>query len=251
MAELTAFGFHPGRSLLHRLDVRFKLASLILISLSGMQAHFRGLGVLSLVLLFLGLRTRLSWKSLVLETRYFAILLGVIWLSRALVTPGAPMATVCGLSLTREGMADGALICWRLSCVVVAGLLFVHTTRSSQVRSAVVWALNPFPLIPAQRVGTMIALLMRFIPVILNQSRETSDALKARALESRKNPVFRLAVTAMVLLRKVFEDADRLVVAMEARCYSEHRTLPEFSASRADWVAAASAAALSLLMLWR
>ena len=33
MAELTAFSFQPGTSLLHRLDVRFKILFLILTSL--------------------------------------------------------------------------------------------------------------------------------------------------------------------------------------------------------------------------
>jgi energy-coupling factor transporter transmembrane protein EcfT len=39
------------------------------------------------------------------------------------------------------------------------------------------------------------------------------------------------------LIRKTFEQADRLVIAMEARCYSENRTDPALSANRIDWIA--------------
>lgn len=233
---------------MHRLDVRFKLACLILVSLSGVQATFRGMGLLSIVLLWLCVHVRLSWGALVREARYFALLLLVVWLSRALVTPGNPVLRFHDIAVTREGLADGALVCWRLAGVVTAGLLFVHTTRSAQIRSAVVRILDPVPLIPARRVGTMIALLIRFIPVILNQARETSDALNARGLEARKNPATRLAIMAVALLRNVFRDADRLVVAMEARCYSENPTMPEFSAVRRDWAALMAAASLALSM---
>jgi energy-coupling factor transporter transmembrane protein EcfT len=248
VAELTPFGYRPGGSLLHRLDVRFKLACLILTSIAGMQATFQGLGLLSLVLLWLCVHVRMSWRALLREARYFALLLAVVWLSRALVTPGNPVLRFHDIVVTREGMADGALMCWRLAGVVAAGLLFVHTTRSAQIRSAVVRILDPVPLIPARRVGTMIALLIRFIPVILNQARETSDVLKARGLESRRNPAARLSVTALTLLRNVFRDADRLVVAMEARCYSENRTIPELISGGRDWAVLAATVLLALSM---
>jgi energy-coupling factor transporter transmembrane protein EcfT len=39
------------------------------------------------------------------------------------------------------------------------------------------------------------------------------------------------------LIRRTFEQADRLIVAMEARCYSEDRTDPVLSATRLDWIA--------------
>ena len=47
MAELTAFSFQPGTSLLHKLDVRFKLLFLILISLVSLGGGFTGLGILT------------------------------------------------------------------------------------------------------------------------------------------------------------------------------------------------------------
>ena len=81
----------------------------------------------------------------------------------------------------------------------------------------------------------MISLLVRFIPMILSQARETADAQRARCIECRKNPVVRLVKLTVALLRRIFEDADRLVVAMEARCYTEDRTGPSFSATRLDW----------------
>jgi energy-coupling factor transporter transmembrane protein EcfT len=39
------------------------------------------------------------------------------------------------------------------------------------------------------------------------------------------------------MIRRIFESADKLAVAMEARCYSENRTDPWLSSGLKDWVA--------------
>jgi energy-coupling factor transporter transmembrane protein EcfT len=114
--------------------------------------------------------------------------------------------------------------------------LFVSTTRPSEIKAAVEWFLNPIPFVSGKRLATMLSLVMRFIPVILNQARETAAAQKARCVENRKNPVYRLIRLGSPLIRRTFERADKLAVAMEARCYTENRTDPELSATRTDWI---------------
>jgi energy-coupling factor transporter transmembrane protein EcfT len=97
------------------------------------------------------------------------------------------------------------------------------------------WFLKPIPFISEKRVATMLSLIMRFLPVILNQARDTADAQKARSVENRKNPIYRMTKLAIPLLRRMFEDADKLIVAMEARGYNETRTDPELSCNPKDW----------------
>lgn len=82
-----------------------------------------------------------------------------------------------------------------------------------------------------------MGLILRFVPVILDQARETAEAQKARAVENRKNPVYRLTKFSFPLIRRTFERADDLVAAMEARAFTEHRTDPELTADKRDWVA--------------
>ncbi len=75
MAELTLFAYLPGSSMLHSLDPRFKLISLILISLAGLRANPLALLIVSFMLLVLILTVRLSIKLIFKEVRYFFILL--------------------------------------------------------------------------------------------------------------------------------------------------------------------------------
>jgi energy-coupling factor transporter transmembrane protein EcfT len=85
----------------------------------------------------------------------------------------------------------------------------------------------------------MLSLLVRFLPVILLRAGETADAQRARCVERRRNPAYRLRRFAVPLLRRVFLDADALAAAMDARCHTDHRSPPAFRFSRPDAVALA------------
>jgi energy-coupling factor transporter transmembrane protein EcfT len=237
MAELTAFSFQPGTSLLHRLDVRFKLLFLILISLISLGGGFAGLGILSGLVTALIIHSRLPLKSAFKEVRFFLFFLLLILVARMLTTPGTAIIEIKSIAISRAGLMSGVLICWRLVIIALLGFLFVLTTPSSEIKAAVEWFLNPAAFIPGKRIATMMGLIARFIPVILNQAKETAEAQRARCVEYRRNPLYRLMRLGVPLIRRTFEQADRLIIAMEARCYSENRTDPALSAARIDWIA--------------
>ena len=250
MAELTSFSYQAGRSLLYRLDARFKLLFLVLISLTSLKAGLWALLFLCGGLLWILSDARLSLVAVLRELRYFLFLLVVVFAVRALSTPGEAVFTSKLITITREGLVDGVLVCWRLLLIVLLGLLLTATTRPAEIRAAVEWILKPIPAVPAKRIGTMMGLIMRFIPVILNQIKETAEAQRARGVENRKNPVYRLTKLGIPLIRRTFENADHLIVAMESRCYSENRTGPELMSTPRDWIALLVIIALSLSMIF-
>jgi len=237
MAELTSFSYTAGDSLLHRIDARFKMAFIILLSLVGLNAYFRELGFLTLILLGIILRARLPLAAGLREMRYFLILLLLIFVARVLSTEGIPLIDLKYLTVSRPGIYNGVLVCWRLALIVILGFAFISTTPPSAIKAAVQWFLKPVPLVPEKKVAVMMGLILRFVPVILNQAAETAAAQKARAVENRKNPVYRLTKFGFPLIRRMFERADDLVVAMEARAFTENRTDPELAAGKRDWIA--------------
>lgn len=237
MAELTSLGFRPGTSLLHRLDVRFKLLFLILISLISLSGDFIRLGIFTCLLAALVIDSRLPLKSVLKGLRFFLFLLLLILVARMMTTPGDVILEIKSYAITRQGILSGVLICWRLTIIVLLGFAFVFTTRSLEIKAAVEWVLKPLAFIPGKRIATMMSLTTRFVPVILNQANETAEAQRARCVENRKNPVYRLIRLGIPLIRRTFERADKLAVAMEARCYTDNRTDPELSATRLDWIA--------------
>ena len=236
MAELTLFGYQAGNSLLYRFDSRFKLLFLFLLGIGPMQTNAWPLALMTLFCFGLMRITGLPVLSVCRELRYFFILLALIFVSRTLTTPGLPLLTLGDLVITRHGVYTGIIVCWRILLIIGLGLLFISSTRTSEIRAALVWLLEPVPAIPASRVATMISLIVRFIPVISNRMRETDAAQQARGIGNRKNPLYRLKKFVIPLMQSVFRDADKLIIAMESRCYTEKRTTVELSAQKNDWI---------------
>ena len=128
-------------------------------------------------------------------------------------------------------------MCWRLLLVVIMGVLLMATTRTADIRAALVWYLKPVPVVDEKMAATMVGLVVRFLPVILFQGAEIADAQRARGIERRKNPLIRLMRFTIPLFRRVLIRADELAAAMQARCYSEQRTLPELRFASRDTLA--------------
>jgi len=237
VAEVSALSFRPGSSVLHRLDVRFKTVFVILISLATLKAGIPGLFILTSVLSIGLIHAGLHLKSALRSLRYVFFFLVFVFMARSLSVSGSPVIEFKFITVTREGIFDGVLVCWRWVVVIMTGLSLILTTRPSEIRAAVEWALNPVPLIPGKRMATMMGLIVRFVPVIFEQAGETLAAQRARCVENRKNPVYRLKMFGIPLMRRIFERADKLALAMEARCYSENRASPRLSSDVWDWLA--------------
>ncbi|MCG8552823.1 MAG: energy-coupling factor transporter transmembrane protein EcfT [Desulfobacterales bacterium] len=225
---MTLFSYHSGGTLWHTLDVRCKCLMVCLLSLTVLKAGLPGtiicLGVLMGILKTLGLGP----ARLVRQLKGFLLLLIVIFLSRWAGTSGDPMVTLFGFSLTRQGFSSGILVSFRFLVVMLLGLLLTVTTRSMEVKAAVQWFLKPIPFIPEKRVAVMAGLSLKFMPLILDNAREVNHAVNARCGNLRKNPVRRLIILSWPVLKKTFQSADDLGLAMQARCYSENRTAPRF-----------------------
>ncbi len=249
MAELTAFGYQPGNSVFHNLDPRFKLLFLISISLAGLKSGPIAMLISSMVVF--GVLQSLGIKIIktFIELRFFCAMLVLILLARSITTPGEVILQFKAILISRQGILDGLMICWRLLFIVFLGLSFISCTSSSQIRDGLENLLAPIPLIPQKKIAIMLGLLIRFLPIIFHQARETGDAQRARGVENRKNPVYRLTCLIIPLFRKTFADADALVIAMEARCFNGERTTKKLCATKNDWLALPAVFCLNILLI--
>ncbi len=227
MAALNLFEFKPGLSLIHALDPRCKFFLVCLLSLGFVSAGWLAC-MAGVIFMLLSLNLiRVNLVDVIRQLKYFLFFLGVIILIRGATTPGTPLVSLFGYSITGEGLAQGGLVALRFFLVMVLGLLFSATTRPADLKAAVQWFLAPIPFVPEKRVGIMISLALRFLPLIFSQASETRQAIQARCGNRQKNPIKRITTLVMALLIKSFKSADGLAMAMEARCYTETRTDPK------------------------
>jgi biotin transport system permease protein len=235
---------------LEKMDVRFKMACMALLSIAVLKADATGLIFLSILCIGLWMCVRFRIVEFIHHLRYLVFLLMIVFLARALTVSFFSGATGPFISADPEGAAEGLLICWRLIILIFLGMLWMTTSSPSAIRTAVEWFCRPFPGLPGKQVATMMSLMVRFLPVILEQARETSAAQQCRCIQNRKNPVYRTVKFSIPLLCRTLETADQLADAMEARCYS-----PEISrhlalkSGRSDWFVLIGVAGFCSLML--
>lgn len=248
MARVTVFSYKKGDSLLHRLDPRFKLLYMVMLSTGTMASGFPGLIIATFLILTALLAARVNILAVPRELKVFPFFLLFILLTRSLTTPGEAIFSVSFLAPTYEGFLLGLHFCWRLMLVVLISLGFIVSTTSHQIKAAVEFYFSMIPGVPEKRISTMLSLLIRFIPIIMGQIQDTIDAQNARCVEQRKNPVYRLVKLTIPLLHGIFLNGDQLAIAMASRCYTEDRTGPDLSSSRLDWLSLPVLLSLMLLM---
>jgi energy-coupling factor transporter transmembrane protein EcfT len=232
MGELTTIGFRPGQTLLHRLDPRTKQALLMGLSVASLWGELAFLALCTVVMMVCANAAGMRIRRLIVEIRYFLCFLCIVFVVRAITFTARWTPT-----LPSDAAGEALTVCWRLLLVVLMGVLLMATTRTADIRAALVWYLKPVPAVDEKMAATMVGLVVRFLPVILFQGAEIADAQRARGIERCKNPLIRLMRFTIPLFRRVFISADELVAAMQARCYSEQRTLPELSFTWRDGLA--------------
>ncbi len=231
MADLNPFMFRPGNSTLHGLDTRCKFFMVCMVSLSVLRADFAACFICLGILLVFIRQIKLPMGKTLKHLRYFILFLLFIILARALTIPGDTLISLYDITISSQGLYQGCLVALRFFLVMVTGLIFSATTRPANLKNAAQWYLKPIPFVPEKRVAVMISLALRFLPLILKQAGETSDAIQSRCGNLEKNPAKRFIRLTLPLLKKTFLSADHLILAMEARCYCEDRTDPEFEPS--------------------
>ncbi len=232
---MTVFSYRPGTSLLHRLDPRFKLLFMVMLSLGTLNTGFPGLTLATLIIVSTLLAAQVNITSVPRELKVFPFFLLFIFIARSLTTGGEQLFAFHSVGPSKQGLLLGAQVCWRLTLVVLISLGFIASSTSAEIKAAVEFYFVRVPFIPEKRVSVMLSLLIRFIPIIMLQVQETHDAQKSRCVELRRNPVYRLVKLSIPVLHRIFQNGDQLAIAMASRCYNEERTGPTLRASMIDW----------------
>ena len=249
MDQVTLFTYSSGESVLHRLDPRFKLLFILLISIGSIGSTMIGLLPASVMILASFRSTKINILQLPGELKLFLYFLLFILFTRALSIPGETIVSIGPAIISKEGILSGITVCWRLALIILCSLGFIVSTTSAEIKGSVEFYLSKIPFIPEKRVSTMLSLLIRFIPLIFTQIQQTMDAQRARCIDVRKNPVYRLTKLTIPTMHRIFHSGDQLTIAMESRCYNEQRTGPNLTSSNIDKAALCVVVLLVLAMI--
>lgn len=196
MTELGVFV--PGTSWLHRTPAAAKLAALAAVAVATVFLRQPWqTAVLVAVTIALYPLARLPWRVLLAQLRPLRWVLALLLVFQVLVAGWRPAVVVTGTML---------------ALVLLAGLVSC-TTRTTALVDVVQAASRPLrPLgVDPERVGLMLALGIRSVPVVIGLAAEVRDAQLARGLGSSPTAY------AVPLVVRSLRHADRLGEALAAR----------------------------------
>lgn len=234
----------PAESLIHRLDPRVKILSLLIVSAAMLRAEGREAVFLTLLILGVFSLCGLSPRRLVQALRPVAPVLVLLFLMHALFGDGEPLLPLLP-AVTGEGLRQGGLVAWQFASLVAAGAILTMTTSPSGLVSGIERLLRPlrFLRISSHDIAVMVSVALRFVPVLFEELERMKEAQAARGADfGSGGPVRRLRRTAALVIPLVlsaFRRADELALAMEGRGYHRGpRTyLRELKFTRADYAA--------------
>ena len=190
----------PGDSLVHRLPAGTKLlilfaASAALFAVSGIAVHAIELAVIAVLFRTAGL----PWRDTLHQLRPALLFLVPIFLFHVFVTD----------------WVLGLVTVLRIVVLLLLAVLVTLTTRLSDMIDVIERTARPLRHVGVNpsKVGMMLSMVIRFIPLMVRQAQEILEAQRARGLD-------RSAIALLVpLLIKTLKMADDLSDAIDARGY--------------------------------
>ncbi|MEG6586956.1 energy-coupling factor transporter transmembrane component T family protein [Dendrosporobacter sp. 1207_IL3150] len=247
LKDITLGQYFPGNSLIHLLDPRTKVISVLLfissIFIGESYAAYSLMAAFAIIVLIISaIPPSMMLKSI--KPLWIIILLTVG--IHVFTTPGITIYTIGPLSITQEGLRQGFLMSSRLVLLIVVSSLLTYTTSPIALTDAIERLLKPFAKfgLPAHELAMMMTIALRFIPTLLEETDRIMKAQIARGADFASGSILRRAKSMIPLLVPLFisafRRADELAVAMEARCYrgGENRSrMKVLQFSTKDWIA--------------
>ncbi len=244
--SITLGHYIPGRSLLHRLNPRFKLLSLLffLIALFWLKTLTGMAAVLLLVIILMSL-ARVPYRYLLRGLRpILYIVLFTLIIYFFFTKGGVVLLRIGPVTVESLGVMEGLFVVARLIGLVLATMLVTLTTTPLSLAHGLEFFLKPFKLIrlPVAEIAMIMTIALRFIPTLMEESQRLMRAQMARGADFESGNLFRKArnLTPLIvpLFVSAFRRADELALAMEARGYrigARRTRMYEDTVALRDW----------------
>ncbi len=245
--SITLGHYLPGDSAIHQLNPRIKVPVLMVIlvilfaikTLTGLMAV-----LVAVLLLFAVARVPFSYllKGLrpIIYIALFALIIFIFF------TKGGVVLFRFGpLTVESEGLWQGLFVIIRLVTLVLFSLLLTLTTTPLSLTHGLGYYLKPLSRIglPAEEVVMIMAIALRFIPTLIEESQRLMRAQVSRGADFESGSIFRKAKNLVPLIVPLFVSAfrraDELALAMEARGYrlgARRTRLHEDLIKTQDWL---------------
>ncbi|MCI8620043.1 MAG: energy-coupling factor transporter transmembrane protein EcfT [Oscillospiraceae bacterium] len=260
LKDITLGQYFPGTSIIHRLDPRTKLLSLILYIVALFTA--KGWIAYGLMLVFLVTVIAVSTirpKAIFRGLKPIVIIVVFTAVLNLFLTDGETvLASFWWFTITKEGLIQAIYMVSRIIMLIVGTFLLTYTTSPIALTDGLESLLNPLKTLhfPVHEMSMMMCIALRFIPTLIEETDKIMAAQKARGADFSSGSLIQRAKALVPILVPLFisafRRADELATAMECRCYQggEGRTkLKILKFAARDYIALAIGAGLVAAMI--
>jgi len=233
MNNLALGRYIPYDSLIHRLDPRLKLFTLvalmvgIFLKFANTGMNFIMYGIIFIFIAILMLISHIRFRSLFKQLKALWIMITFLLIINTIVPNSGPIAFSIGSwHIYWNAIFQTLYIVIRLILMIAVTMVLTSTTRPLDLTYAIEWYLLPFKLIrfPTHEIAMTISIALRFIPTLLDETFRIMKAQASRGVDfvsGKLSEKIRAIVSLIVpLFISAFQRSEELANAMEARGYN-------------------------------
>ena len=196
LKDITIGQYFPGKSVVHKLDPRFKIiitGIFIAMLFSADSFIALAIGIIFLIVSFLlsKIPFKLMLKSLkpIIPIIVFTSVLNIFFLD------GVVLFKIGFLKVTYEGLRTSAFMIIRIVALIMGSSLLTYTTSPITLTDAIERLLSPLKKIklPVHELAMMMTIALRFIPTLIEETDKIMSAQKARGADMESGSLLQRA----------------------------------------------------------
>ena len=226
MRDITLGQYFPADSILHRLDPRVKLISLIaFIVITFCTGNFFSLGIVLLSVIAVALLSKVPIKMYLKSPKVIVVIVLITSALNLFYGTGEPIAQWWIFKITADGITNAVNVCARIICLILFSSALTFTTSPTDLTDALERLMKPLTIfhVHVHEIAMMMTIALRFVPTLLEETDKIMSAQKARGADMESGGLITRVKALIPILVPLFVSSFRrayeLAVAMECRCY--------------------------------
>lgn len=226
LRDITLGQYYQVNSRLHRLDPRVKLIATFVYIISLFLFKNIAVYVIAGLWLFLVIKmSKVPFKFMVKGLKPVMMILLLTVICNMLFTQGTPIFSIWKITITYEGVKMAFFMTIRFVMLIVGSTIMTLTTTPNQLTDGLESILGPLKKlkVPVHEVAMMMAIALRFIPILMEETDKIMKAQIARGADFESGNLLKRVKAMLPILIPLFVSAFRrandLAMAMESRCY--------------------------------
>ncbi len=228
LKDVTLGQFFPGRSVLHRLDPRIKIISVILFIAAVFTAKSAlAYAFMTVLLCALVAVSGIHISTVLKSIKPLVIIIAFTAITNIFWTKGeVPLVSFGTVEIYPEGIRTAILMVVRLITLITGTfVLLTYTTSPMALTDAIERLTSPLKKlgVPTHEFAMMMTIALRFIPTLIEETDKIISAQKSRGADFETGSLIKRAKAIVPVLIPLFisafRRADELASAMECRLY--------------------------------